>query len=229
MAKHASEDGHWYRQDGEQVESVPYASDSKDGLHKKGDPRAPNLRDAKKTGDPKDKTHGEWCRGVTSVIGKAYRGQLEEWKIKQGILAALRFERSAFDEAMAQAIEKAGTVEDKKLSDTLKNGTYDTVAGMTKFGGAAWYDIGNQILFPFQIARDDRRPGAPLGRKIDSRRRLDALAPGPLSIACISREPAGRAGSGSADSGIESASAGDDHASGAAALSPARAVAAAAR
>jgi len=75
VARHAAESGHWYTRNGEQVVEVTGA---------KGQPVRPNLRHARKH---------DWAPGVTTIIGQARSYQLERWKIRQSVLAALTLPR----------------------------------------------------------------------------------------------------------------------------------------
>lgn len=74
-AKHAKEGGHWYDADGRQVVEVTGA---------KGQPVKPTLRHARKL---------DLVPGVTTVIGQVKSYQLERWKIRQAVLAALTLPR----------------------------------------------------------------------------------------------------------------------------------------
>ena len=69
--QHPSESGRWYARDGKQVESV---------LGKNGKQRAPTIRDARE--------HG-YLPSTTSIIRLAAAPGLEQWKMRQVVLAAL--------------------------------------------------------------------------------------------------------------------------------------------
>jgi hypothetical protein len=75
-AEHGSEAGHWYDPVARlQVETI---------IGSKGEPVRPDLRHARK--------HG-WYPGVTTILREASAPQLERWKIKQAVLAALTLPR----------------------------------------------------------------------------------------------------------------------------------------
>ena len=74
---HPSEAGHWYRPDGTPAYEI---------VGKNGQRRPTTLRDAKNLG---------LVPSVTTIIASAARPGLENWKIDQGILAALTLPRGA--------------------------------------------------------------------------------------------------------------------------------------
>lgn len=75
-ATHASESGHWYSRDGQQILEVPRANG-------KGTRKA-TLADARKL---------DYAPGVTTIIGCAAKPQLTTWLQRQAILAALTLPR----------------------------------------------------------------------------------------------------------------------------------------
>ena len=121
-AKHAAESGHWYDQTGQQIEGVPYAASNK---AKAGQLKKPTLRDARKH---------QWCRGCTSIIGKAEKPQLVDWKVRQAIMAALNIDRNI---AAESGVEARPHYQDKDYIQTIAK-TADEIG---KDAAAAGTDI----------------------------------------------------------------------------------------
>ena len=101
IAKHASEGGHWYDRDGNQIAEVTGA---------KGQPLKPTLRHAR--------VHG-WAPGVTTIIGQARAHQLERWKTRQAVISALTLPRGAneSDDAFLSRVEADGREQAKAAAE----------------------------------------------------------------------------------------------------------------
>ena len=77
MGDYASDSGHWYTKEGE----TAYTQETKSGPNK-GKARNTTIGDARKLG---------LVPSVTTVLKIVAKPQLEEWKVNQGILAALTY------------------------------------------------------------------------------------------------------------------------------------------
>jgi hypothetical protein len=101
-AEHGSEAGHWYDPVARlQVETI---------IGSKGEPVRPDLRHARK--------HG-WYPGVTTILREASAPQLERWKIKQAVLAALTLPRQPdeADEVFLARVFRDGEEQANKAAD----------------------------------------------------------------------------------------------------------------
>ena len=123
IATHASESGHWYDRDGNQVVEVPNAKGDKLIKTTLRQARILNL-----------------APGVTTIIGCAAAPGLERWKIKQAILASLTLTRGDGEtdedwlrridtdsKEHAKAAAEEGTRIHAAIQSAIEGTDYDTV------------------------------------------------------------------------------------------------------
>ena len=103
-AKHASEGGHWYTSEGEQVVEVEGA---------RGQPVKPDVRHARKL---------DLAPGVTTIIRAAAAPGLERWKRQQAVLAALTLPRTG-DEDDSTLLRQIEADADAHAKDARDKGT----------------------------------------------------------------------------------------------------------